>query len=160
VNSISWRNDDLVVAWSGLLRLYAGLVPVIDRELQRTTGMPLNWYDVLLELNSAPKHRLRMLDLGEAVVLSRSRVSRVVDELVDAGHVTRVSNPDDGRSAFAELTPEGRNAFRKAAPVYLESIRRHFGTRVTTGDAGELRRIFERALSATSPDSGSTHPEA
>jgi DNA-binding MarR family transcriptional regulator len=74
-------------------------------------------------------------------------VSRVVDELVGAGYVSKVSNPDDGRSAFAELTSSGRNAFRKAAPVYLGSIRRHLGARVTKRDARELRRIFEQALS-------------
>lgn len=153
MDSALWRDDDLVVAWSGLLRLHAGVVPVIDREVQRSTGMPLSWYDVLLELNGASERRLRMLDLGEAVVLSRTRVSRVVDELVDAGYVIRVSNPDDGRSAFAELTPAGRSAFRKAAPVYLDSIRRHFGCLMTTRDAGELRRIFERALSAAPRDS-------
>jgi DNA-binding MarR family transcriptional regulator len=150
MSSARWRDDDLVAAWSGLLRLYAALVPLIDRELQRSTGMPLSWYDVLLELSGAPKGRLRMLDLGEAVVLSRSRVSRVVDELVAAGYVTKVSNPDDGRSAFAELTPAGRSAFRHAAPVYLDNIRRHLGGSVTNRDAGELRRIFDRALTAAS----------
>src|SRR5690348_12490843 len=104
--------------------MHARLVPAIDADLQRASGMSLSWYDVLLELNSAEGRRLRMYDLGEAVVLSRSRVSRVVDELVAVGYVARVSNPEDRRSSFAELTAEGRRAFRQAAPVYLESIRR------------------------------------
>ena len=147
MDSTSWRDDDLVVAWSGLLRLHAQLVPLIDGELQRSMGMPLSWYDVLLELNSAPHRRIRMLDLGDAVVLSRSRVSRIVDELEEAGYVKRVSNPDDRRSAFAELTSAGRSAFRKAAPVYLDSIRRHLGHRITGRDATELRRILDRAVS-------------
>jgi DNA-binding MarR family transcriptional regulator len=155
MTSSSWRDDDLVIAWSGLLRLHALLVPVIDRELQRATGLPLGWYDVLLELNSAPQRRLRMLDLGDAAVLSRTRVSRVVDDLVAAGYVIKVSNPDDGRSAFAELTASGRNAFKKAAPVYLDNIRRHFGARVTERDASELRRIFEQAQSEASQGSAS-----
>ena len=146
----SWRDDDLVVAWSAVLRLHSQLVPIIDGELQRATGMPLSWYDVLLELNGAPQRRMRMLDLGDAVVLSRTRVSRIVDELEDAGYVKRVSNPDDRRSAFAELTSAGRNAFRKAAPVYLDGIRRHLGGRVTAGDATELRRILDLALSGPS----------
>lgn len=87
-----------------------------------------------------------MLELSDAVVLSRTRVSRVVDELVEAGFVTRIPNPDDRRSAFAELSPAGRNAFRKAAPVYLELIRAHLGKRLTTRDAAELHRILDRAL--------------
>jgi DNA-binding MarR family transcriptional regulator len=73
----------------------------------------------------------------------------VVDELVTAGLVSRVPNPDDGRSAFAQLTPEGRAAFCRAAPVYLESIRRHLGERLSIRDAGMLRRILEAALAKT-----------
>ncbi|MEO7556935.1 MAG: MarR family transcriptional regulator [Acidimicrobiales bacterium] len=143
----SWRDDDVVAAWSGLLRLHAELVPVIDHELQETAGMPLGWYDVLLELDAAPQKRLRMSDLGAAAVLSRTRVSRVVDELVRIGHVERVSNPNDARSAFAALTPWGRAAFRRAAPRYLDSVRRHLGARLSRADALELRRILDVALS-------------
>ncbi len=139
-------DDDFVRAWSALLRLHAQLVPKIDRDLQRLTGMPLSWYDVLLELNAAPQRRLRMLELGEAVVLSRTRVSRIVDELVVAGYVTKVPNPEDGRSAFTELTATGRAAFRKTAPVYLDRIRAELGAHVTAHDAAVLRRILERAL--------------
>ena len=140
-----WKSDDLVVAWSAVLRLHAELVPMIDRELVRGVGMPLSWYDVLLELNAAPKRRLRMFDLGDAVVLSRTRVSRVVDELTATGFVRRVPNPDDGRSAYAELTTEGRAALRKAAPVYLDSIHKHLGERVAARDAAALRRILAAA---------------
>jgi DNA-binding MarR family transcriptional regulator len=142
----SWRDDDLIAAWSGLLRLHAQLVPAIDADVEKATGLPLAWYDVLLELSAAPQHRLRMLDLGEAVVLSRTRVSRIVDELVAAGLVTRVPNPDDRRSAFAVLSPTGRAAFRRAAPHYLDSIRRHLGERLSKQDATTLRRVLDRAL--------------
>lgn len=142
----SWREDDIVSAWSALLRLHAALVPRIDSELQRATGLPLAWYDVLLELDAAPQQRLRMLDLGAAVVLSRTRVSRVVDELEHEGYVRREPNPDDRRSAFAVLTPAGRGAFRTGAPIYLDSIRQHLGTRLTKQQAAQLRRLLELAL--------------
>ena len=113
--------------------------------------MPLSWYDVLLELNAAPQRRLRMLELGEAVVLSRTRVSRIVDELVAAGYVTKVPNPEDGRSAFTELTATGRAAFRKAAPVYLGRIRAELGAHVTAHDAcGAARHLARRILRAQS----------
>ena len=141
--------DDLVRVWAALLRLHAQLVPVIDAEVERATGMPLRWYDVLLELDAAPERRLRMVELGNAVVLSRTRVSRVVDELVDAGYVTQTSNPDDGRSVFAALTPAGRRAFRRAAPVYLGRIRAHLGARLRPRDAAALREILERALDSS-----------
>ena len=143
------KTDDVVGSWAAILRIHARLVPQFDRELQRRAGMSLSWYDVLLELNAAPGQRLRMLDLGEVVVLSRTRVSRVVDELVAAGFVRRLPNPVDRRSAYAELTPAGRSAFRSAAPVYLDSIRRGLGERLRPRDASELRRILERALGPT-----------
>ncbi len=135
------------MAWSALLRLHAALVPILDADVQRAAGMPLTWYDVLLELSTAPPEGMRMAELGEAVVLSRSRVSRVVDELERAGLVRRVPNPDDRRSSFAMLTQQGRTRFRNAAPVYLDSIRRRLGARLTARDARSLRRLLEMALS-------------
>ncbi|WP_344806544.1 MarR family winged helix-turn-helix transcriptional regulator [Microlunatus ginsengisoli] len=118
--------DEGVRAWAGLLQVHAALVPVLDRELQRATGMSLAWYDVLLELNSAPERRLRMSELGARAVLSRSRVSRLTDELVSAGLVEREADPADGRSSFAVLTADGRRRLRAAAPVYLAGIEAHF----------------------------------
>ena len=122
----NWRDEPGIAAWSAFLRAHAVAVPRIDAEVRRRTGLPLAWYDVLLELNAAPGRRLRMQDLGDAVVLSRTRVSRVVDELVDAGLVARLPNPEDRRSAYATITREGGTRLRRVAPVYLEAIRRHF----------------------------------
>ncbi len=142
----SWRHDDLVRVWSALLRLHAGLVPVIDAELTDATGIPLGWYDVMLELYEAPDRRMRMTELGEAAVLSRSRVSRVVDELERQGYLSRSPNPDDRRSSYAELTTKGVTAFKKAAPIYLSAIRSNVGSIVPAADALELRRLLEEAL--------------
>src|SRR6476619_2131353 len=102
-------------AWGALLRVHATLVPALDRELQAAHQLPLAWYDVLLELNSGPDRRLRMSELGERVTLSRTRVSRLVDEMSVAGLVRRDANPDDRRSAYAVLTSKGRTVFRQAA---------------------------------------------
>ncbi len=122
----NWRDEPGIAAWSAFLRAHAAAVRRIDLEVRRRGGLPLAWYDVLLELNAAPERRLRMQDLGNAVVLSRTRVSRIVDELVDAKLVSREPNPDDRRSAYATITGEGRARLRKAAPVYLDAIRTHF----------------------------------
>src|SRR4051812_7966380 len=97
-------------AWGALLRVHATLVPLLDRELQARHQLPLAWYDVLLELNHGPDRRLRMSELGMRVTLSRTRVSRLVDELTAAGLVVREANPDDRRSAYAVLTARGRSA--------------------------------------------------
>src|SRR5919112_2875152 len=118
--------EDVAATRGSLLKVHAALVPRIDRELQEKHGLPLTWYDVLLELSVAPERRLTMGQLGAVAAVSRTRVSRVVDELVRAGLVAREPNPDDGRSAFAALTSAGRVALRKAAPTYVAAVRREF----------------------------------
>ena len=139
--------QDLADTWGALLKVHAALVPRLDRELQEAHGLPLTWYDVLLELNSAPERRLTMGQLGSVAAVSRTRVSRVVDELVRAGLVSREPNPDDGRSAFAALTPAGRAALRKAAPTYVAAVHREFADHLTAHEtevlAGALRKVLD-----------------
>ncbi len=152
MSSISRQPNDKPVdaaAWAALLRVHALLVPLFDRQLRDAADLPLPWYDVLLELHAAPDRQLRMSDLGERVVLSRSRVSRVVDELVASGLVRREANPDDQRSALATLTNTGERKFRKAAPIYRAAIARHF-TDHLDGDSEVVARALERVLAAES----------
>ncbi len=135
-------------AWSALLRVHATLVPALDQELQATHQTPLTWYDVLLELNAAPDRQLTMSALGAVAVVSRSRVSRVVDELVAAGLVERVPNPADRRSAFARITPAGRARLRTAAPTYLAGIERHFTSHLTEREAATVATALQKVLRA------------
>jgi DNA-binding MarR family transcriptional regulator len=121
-------------AWAALLQVHAALVPRLDRALQQAAGLPLNWYDVLLELAAAPGGRLTMGELAQRVVLSRTRVSRIVDELVAAGLLRREGNPDDGRSAFAVLTADGLARYRAAVPHYLASIEKEFASGLSDGE--------------------------
>src|SRR3954453_19216188 len=139
---------DLADTWGALLKVHAALVPRLDRELQETHGLPLTWYDVLLELNTAPKRRLTMGELGAVAAVSRTRVSRVVDELVRAGFVSREPNPDDGRSAYAALTPTGRGALRKAAPTYLAAVQREFADHLTARETDALASALHKVLAA------------
>lgn len=139
---------DVTDTWGALLKVHAVLVPRLDRELQDAHGLPLTWYDVLLELNAAPERRLTMGQLGAVAAVSRTRVSRVVDELVRAGLVSREPNPDDGRSAFAALTPAGRTALRKAAPTYLAAVRREFADHLTAREADVLAGALSKVLAA------------
>lgn len=135
-------------AWAALLRVHAALVPRLERELAAARKMPLSWYDVLLELNGAPERRLRMSELGSRVVLSRERVSRVVDELEGAGLVRRERNPDDKRSFFAVLTPTGRQRLRAAAPTYLAGIEQHFTRHLSDDEARTIAAALQRVLDA------------
>src|SRR3954453_4110775 len=131
-------------AWGALLRVHAMLVPELDRQLQATHQLPLAWYDVLLELNYGPDRRLRMSELGERVTLSRTRVSRLVDEMSAAGLIVREANPDDRRSAYAVLTAKGRGVFRQAAPTYLAGIEKQFGAALTPAELTCIKTGLDR----------------
>ena len=140
-------------AWAALLRVHARVIPQLDQAMRSASGIPLYWYDVLLELAVAPDRQLRMSELGERVVLSRSRVSRIVDELVEADLVSRQANPDDRRSARACLTDAGLDRFRQAAPGYVAEIEARFAAPLS--DA-ELRAVADAlgkvAQSETPPE--------
>lgn len=118
--------EDRIAAWRSVLLAQHRVVAAIERDLADADLIPLSWYDVLLELNAAPDACLRMQDLGSKVVLSRSRVSRLVDDLESSDLVVRRPDPDDGRATLACLTTQGRKAFRRAAKVYLRGIEQHF----------------------------------
>lgn len=138
---------DRIGAWAALLRVHAALVPKLERALSRT-GLPIAWYDALLVLNAAPGKRLRMSELGARAVLSRERISRVVGELETAGLVTRERNPDDKRSWFATITPEGRKRLRAAAPVYLAAVERHYTDHLSDRDVVTISTALQRVLDA------------
>jgi DNA-binding MarR family transcriptional regulator len=124
--------------WGSVLQVQAALVPEFDRRLREAAGLPLTWYDVLLELSAVESHRLTMGRLGERVVLSRSRVSRVVDDMARAGLVGRESHPEDARSSYAVLTDAGMAKFREAAPIYVAAI----DERLAGLTARELKNIL------------------
>jgi DNA-binding MarR family transcriptional regulator len=139
------RDEPAVAAWRALLMAHSRLVPAMEKDLRAAGQVSLPWYDVLLELNAAPGRRLRMTELGQRAVLSRTRVSRVVDELAAAGLAERQPDAADGRSSFAVLTPAGRNALRRAWPVYREAIRRHLGAQLTPQQCREMATLLEQA---------------
>ena len=138
--------DKGVEAWAAVLKVHAAIVPELDRRLQATHGLPLTWYDVLLELNAAPERKLTIGELGERAVVSRTRVTRVVDELCRQGLVVRQANAEDRRSSFAALTPEGRRRLKEAAPTYLAGIEEVFGRHLRPEDADAVSRALGRVL--------------
>lgn len=137
-----------VEAWAALLRTHATVVRTLERELEARTGLPLSWYDVLLELNAAEDRRLRMQQLSQRVVLSRTRVSRLVDEMARSGLVDKVPDPHDGRATLAVVTPAGRAALRRAAPVYLAGIDEHFTSHLDEAALRTIRAALGRVLEA------------
>jgi DNA-binding MarR family transcriptional regulator len=132
--------------WQRWLRAHRLLTARLDDELQASTGMPLEHYDVLVQLAQADGRRLRMSDLADALLLARSSCTRLVGRLVDLGWVERDADPGDGRVVWVTLTPAGRAALRRAAVVHLAGIDEHFARHLERDDAARLGALIDRLL--------------
>jgi DNA-binding MarR family transcriptional regulator len=146
------EDRDPVAAWQAVLRAQNRALRAIEQDLADKGLIPLSWYDVLLELNAAPGRQLRMQDLAARVVLSRTRVSRLVSELERVGYIERVPDPDDGRATLARITPEGRAARRLAAPAYLAGIEKHFSRHLTAAQQDAVAKGLQRVVDAHDVD--------
>ena len=125
-------------AWRAMLLAHSAAVRAIESDVQRGGSVPLAWYDVLLELDAAGPQGLRMREVADRVVLSRTRVSRLVEEMVRAGLVSKRPEPDDRRVSWAVITDAGVTALRKTAPVYRDSIEKHFSAHLTDEEAAVI----------------------
>jgi DNA-binding MarR family transcriptional regulator len=141
-------DEGRLAAWRAFLTAHAVVIDAIDREMVAAGVVPLTWYDVLVELAEAPEHRLRLHELADRVVLSRSGLTRLVDRLEAAGLVRRESAADDRRGAYAVLTEEGAAAHRRAWPVYARGIAAHFARHLNEDEAATINRALERVLAA------------
>jgi DNA-binding MarR family transcriptional regulator len=132
--------------WASFLRYHAQVVDLLEDELREEVGMPIAWYDVLAQLAAAPEGRLRMQELADAVVLSRSGLTRLVDRIESAGLVERASCPSDRRGTFATITDEGRARLEEARPVHRAGIARHFVAHLQRADIAALGDGFDALL--------------
>jgi DNA-binding MarR family transcriptional regulator len=139
--------EDRLAAWAAMLHGHLALTGVLDHELAAEVGLPLTWYDVLVNLHAAGG-RLRMQELARSIVLSKSGLTRLVDRMVAAGLVAREPCEGDRRGLLAVLTDAGRDALHTAAPVHLRGIEEHFGRHVSPEEAEVVRSVFERVLAS------------
>jgi DNA-binding MarR family transcriptional regulator len=138
--------DDQLAAWSGFLTSHAQIVRALDTELEREHGLPLTSYDVLIQLSLAPDRRLRMFELADAIVLSRSGLSRLVDRLERAGLVERERGEVDPRQMYARLTDCGLDVLAEATPTHIAGIKERFLERLSDEQTKQLAAIWRALL--------------
>jgi DNA-binding MarR family transcriptional regulator len=131
-------------AWRGMLKVHRDLSVALDDELQARHGLQLSSYEVLMFLADAQGGKLRMSEIAERVLLSRSGLTRLVDRLVRAGLLERSACVDDGRGAFAQLTPAGREKLDAVRRTHLDGVRRLFLERVTPAEQELLGEVWAR----------------
>ncbi len=121
---VRWLDATQQRAWRGFLDVHARLAAHLNRDLQRTSGLTLSDYDILVHLTDVPDGRLRAFELGDALQWDKSRVSKQVARLAARDLVAREECEADRRGAYVVLTPTGRRAIEAAAPAHVELVRR------------------------------------
>jgi len=135
-----------LVAWRGLLRVHAALFKALDAELEAEHGVPLSSYEVLIFLRSAPERKLRMADLAERVLLSRSGMTRLVDRLEREGLLAREQCSKDARGCYAARTERGATFLEEARPTHLAGVRERFLRHFSPAELEMLGECWERVL--------------
>jgi DNA-binding MarR family transcriptional regulator len=133
-------------AWRELLRVHATLTRELDEELRRSHGLPLSSYDVLVNLESAPDYQMRMSELADAVLLSRSGLTRLVERLERDGLLTRTDCPSDARGSLAVLTDAGLARLAEARKTHLRGVRERFLDRFDDAELEQLGAWWSRVL--------------
>src|SRR4051794_40208911 len=144
--TVSELSEAELAVWRGFLRLHAALAKQLDAELEAAHGLPLSSYEVLINLQAAPDQRLRMADLADRSLLSRSGMTRLVDRLERQGLLVRDTCASDARGCFAVLTDAGDALLAKARPTHLDGVRRRFLSRLEAEDFERLTELWERVL--------------
>ncbi len=138
--------EDQLNAWASLIQAHSVLVGRLERDLLDQRSLPLSWYEVLLHLSRAPEGAMRMQDLSEAVLLSKSGVTRLIDRMEEARLVSRRSCAADRRGTYATITEAGAEAFRLATPIHLKGIQEHFGRHLSVDESRQLRTLLRKIL--------------
>jgi DNA-binding MarR family transcriptional regulator len=143
--------------WRALLLVHAGVANALEDSLQEGRGIPLAWYQVLVELRLAGG-ALRMHQLADVATLSRSGTTRLVDRIEAEGLVARRVCPSDRRGLEVVLTAKGQEVQKGAGPLVLRGIQEHLGRHLTDQQAVALAALLETVMEAEQPGSAAPHP--
>ncbi len=155
-----WLSAEEQRVWRGYLTATRLLASQLDRELQRDSGIPHTYYEILVRLSEAPDRVMRMSDLAEASDSSRSRLSHAVARLEEAGWVRRTTCPTDRRGSFAVLTDAGFDVLVAAAPGHVEGVRQHLFDPLTPEQVATLGEICRLIIGSIRPEVGDIGSDA
>lgn len=132
--------DPRIEPWRAFLQAHARVTRRLDEELRAEHDLSLAEYDALLSIAEAPGRRIRMRQLADRVILSKSGVTRLIDRLVLDGLVQRDACLSDARGAEAVLTTAGLDRLRRASRTHLRGIDEHFLAAVGDDDLSVIQR--------------------
>jgi DNA-binding MarR family transcriptional regulator len=148
--SLSSPSPERLRGWRLFFESALALVDVLDEELERQAGLPMRWYDVLVQLEESPQG-VPMNELAERILLSKSGFTRVVDRMEEAGLVRRVRPEHDRRTVLVVLTEEGAETMEHARRYHRDGIERHFSQHLTDNEIKVLTRALEKVSAHARP---------
>ena len=138
-----WLSDGEMRTWIAFLQATHLIDDAVDRDLQTQSGLTHGDFEMLVRLSAAPDLQMRMADLAQQVLISRSRLTYRVTRLEKMGLITRQSCPTDARGAFAVLSPQGLQALQRAAPKHVKCVRHVFFDALTPDQVQILGDMLE-----------------
>lgn len=143
-----WLSEDEQRDWRSWITANLLIRDRLGRDLQEQCGLTLADYEIMVRLSEAPGRRLRMSDLAQLTLSSRSRLSHQIDRMQKAGYVDRQECADDRRGYFAVLTDEGFRTLEQAAPKHVDSVRRRLVDVLTPEEFAEFGRLNQKLVDA------------
>ncbi|MEU2703162.1 MULTISPECIES: MarR family winged helix-turn-helix transcriptional regulator [Micromonospora] len=152
-----WLDEQEDRAWRGYRRMRRLLDLELARDLMQDAGLSEPDYDVLSDLSETPEQRLRLSELADRMLWSRSRLSHHISRMQQRGLVTREECATDGRGSVVVLTPAGRRAVEAAAPGHVAAVRRHLIDRLTPAEVAALGTLSQRVIDHLTGRPGTEH---
>ena len=146
-----WLSAAEMKAWRRYIIASRRLLEALDSDLD-SHELSMSDYEVLAQLSDAPDRRMRMSELADVAMLSRSRLSHRIKVMEQAGWVERQACPVDKRGSFAVMTNKGWKAIVAAAPDHVASVRSRFIDHLSNEDQAALAEIFERVTLSLNAD--------
>jgi DNA-binding MarR family transcriptional regulator len=148
MSSDGGERPEALIAWTELCEVVDQVRIRLNRDLLESAGLTLAENLALCQVAMSPNRRLRMVDLAGHLVIAKSAVTKTVDRLEERGLLRRERDPADRRTVYAVLAPDGEKVFDLAKVAYLESVQRHFASRLEEPTLRQLRHLSERVLEA------------
>jgi DNA-binding MarR family transcriptional regulator len=146
-----WLTPAEMAGWLAFLEVSHRLDRVIEQQLRRDAGLSHAQYEILSRLEAAPGGQLRMSELADVIIVSRSGLTYQVTQLEQAGLVRRAKSPADDRGVLAILTPDGRAALLRAAPGHLRVVREYLIDALTPAQLTALTEALAAARTRLHP---------
>lgn len=130
--------------WRAFLRAHSSITRSLENELVTAHAISLPEYGVLVTLVEAPGRRLRMTELADQVLISRSGLTRLIDRMEREGLVERFKCPSDARGMHAVLTDQGYRRLKESAGTHLRGVREHVTGQLSDAELDQLHSLMSK----------------